>query len=49
MSMGMIKALYRILALVGKELIETFRRPGAVLWPEQTLQGILLSAEALPS
>lgn len=29
--MGLARTLYRILALVGKELIETFRRPGAVL------------------
>jgi ABC-2 type transport system permease protein len=29
--MGTPKALYRVLAIVGKELIETFRRPGAVL------------------
>ena len=29
--MGLIKALLRILALVGKELVEVFRRPGAVL------------------
>jgi ABC-2 type transport system permease protein len=29
--MGIVKALLRILALVGKELVEVFRRPGAVL------------------
>ena len=29
--MGLIKAILRILALVGKELVEVFRRPGAVL------------------
>ncbi|HEX8025969.1 MAG TPA: ABC transporter permease [Candidatus Limnocylindrales bacterium] len=29
--MGVVKAAWRILALVGKELIETFRRPGAVI------------------
>jgi len=29
--MGLVKALLRILALVGKELVEVFRRPGAVL------------------
>jgi ABC-2 type transport system permease protein len=29
--MSLIKAFYRVLALVGKELLETFRRPGAVL------------------
>jgi ABC-2 type transport system permease protein len=28
---GLFKTLYRILALIGKELLETFRRPGAVL------------------
>jgi len=29
--MGAVKAVSRILALIGKELIETFRRPGAVI------------------
>jgi len=29
--MGAVKAVSRILALIGKELIETFRRPGAVV------------------
>ncbi len=29
--MGLLKAGLRVLALVGKELLETFRRPGAVL------------------
>jgi ABC-2 type transport system permease protein len=29
--MGVVKGLLRILALVGKELVEVFRRPGAVL------------------
>jgi ABC-2 type transport system permease protein len=29
--MNPIKALYRILALVGKEIVEVFRRPGAVI------------------
>jgi len=29
--MGAVKAISRILALIGKELIETFRRPGAVI------------------
>jgi ABC-2 type transport system permease protein len=28
---GLFKTVYRILALIGKELLETFRRPGAVL------------------
>jgi ABC-2 type transport system permease protein len=28
---GLLKTLYRVLALIGKELLETFRRPGAVL------------------
>ena len=29
--MGALKAAWRVFALVGKELIETFRRPGAVI------------------
>src|SRR3712207_6842596 len=29
--MGLVKLLFRILALIGKEITEVFRRPGAVL------------------
>lgn len=29
--MGLVKAVFRVLALIGKEIVEVFRRPGAVL------------------